>query len=150
MFFFSFHYVGNDVQELINAAIKAREYSYSPYSNFKVGAAIRLTDETISTGCNIENAAFSPAVCAERTAAVKAVSQGLREFKAIAIVAYQQEFYTSPCGVCRQFLAEFASNDVPIYLAKPSPLNVLVTKMSSLLPASFGPGERPRDLTLSV
>lgn len=113
--------------------------NFSPYSGFKVGAAIRLANGSISTGCNIENSSYSPSICAERTAACKAISEGQHEFKAIAVVAYQEESFTTPCGVCRQFLSEFATKDVPVYVAKPSPHQVLVTSVGSLLPMSFVP-----------
>lgn len=109
----------------------------SPYSEFKVGAAIRLANGSISTGCNIENSSYSPSICAERTAACKAISEGHHEFKAIAVVAYQEKSFTTPCGVCRQFLDEFTTKDVPVYVAKPSPHQVLVTSIGSLLPMGF-------------
>lgn len=112
---------------------------HSPYSKFKVGAAIRLADGTISTGCNIENASYSPSICAERTAIVKAVSMGHREFMALAVVAYQENSFTPPCGVCRQTLCEFAKGDMPVYIAKPSPSRVLVTSLDKLLPLQFVP-----------
>ncbi|XP_055302769.1 cytidine deaminase-like [Sitodiplosis mosellana] len=131
--------LGKDAQELINAAIEARKFSYSPYSKFKVGAAIRVGDGSIISGCNVENAAYSPSICAERTAACKAISTGHSEFKAAAVVAFQQDSFTTPCGVCRQVLSEFAKEDIPIYVAKPSPVRVLVTSIKSLLPHSFVP-----------
>lgn len=112
---------------------------YSPYSKFQVGAAIRLADGTISSGCNIENASYSPSICAERTAVVKAVSMGHREFLSIAVVAYQENSFTAPCGVCRQTLCEFAKSDMPVYIAKPSPTRVLVTSLNKLLPLQFVP-----------
>lgn len=104
-----------------------------------MGAAIRLTDGTIVGGCNIENAAYSPSICAERSAACKAVTTGHREFTAVAVVAFQEDSFTTPCGVCRQFLSEFAKGDIPVYVAKPSPCRVLVTSLNSLLPMSFVP-----------
>lgn len=110
----------------------------SPYSKFKVGAAIRLNDGTIMGGCNIENSAYSPTICAERTAACKAISTGYTKFKAVAVIGFQEEAFTTPCGVCRQFLSEFVKEDIPIYVAKPTPNRVLVTSMKSLLPMSFG------------
>lgn len=112
--------------------------SFSPYSNFKVGAAIRLRDGSIVGGCNIENSAYSPTICAERTAACKAISSGYTEFKAVAVIGFQEEAFTTPCGVCRQFLSEFVKEDIPIYVSKPSPNRVLVTSMKSLLPMGFG------------
>lgn len=108
-----------------------------PYSKFKVGAAIRLSDGRIVGGCNIENAAYSPSICAERTAACKAISSGYTQFKAIAVIGFQEESFTTPCGVCRQFLSEFVKNDIPIYVSKPIPSKVLVTSIASLLPMGF-------------
>lgn len=92
--------------ELVKKAIEAKEFSYSPYSHFRVGAALLAKSGKIYTGCNIENAAYSPTNCAERTAVFKAVSEGEREFAAIA-VAGDGEDYIAPCGVCRQVLSEF-------------------------------------------
>lgn len=112
-------------------------YHFSPYSNFKVGAAIRLADDSIVGGCNIENAAYSPSICAERTAACKAISSGYTQFKAIAVIGFQEDAFTTPCGVCRQFLSEFVKSDIPIYVSKPKPTKVLVTSIASLLPMGF-------------
>lgn len=95
--------------ELLAAAAKAMEYAYAPYSNFKVGAALLCTDGTVYTGCNVENASYGVCNCAERTAVFKAVSEGRRDFSAIAIVS-SAGGETFPCGVCRQVLAEFAPN----------------------------------------
>lgn len=111
----------------------------SPYSKFKVGAALRLADGSIVGGCNVENSAYSGSICAERTCAVKAVSTGHREFKALAVVAFQEASFTTPCGVCRQFLSEFVTTDLPVYVAKPSPTRVLVTSINELLPFGFIP-----------
>ena len=98
-------------EELIKSALAARRLSYSPYSGFQVGAALLTKDGKIYTGCNIENAAYSPSNCAERTAFFKAVSEGARDFSAIAIVGGNREHvakdFCSPCGVCRQVMAEF-------------------------------------------
>ncbi|KAM8716988.1 hypothetical protein ACLKA7_003800 [Drosophila subpalustris] len=129
------------IQELIRAATEARNNAYCPYSNFAVGAALRTTDGSIYTGCNIENGAYAASICAERTAAVKALSEGKREFVACAVVAQQDTGFTTPCGVCRQFLSEFVSNgkDIPLYAARPSslPLRVLCTSVLQLLPNVF-------------
>ncbi|XP_053961735.1 cytidine deaminase-like [Anastrepha ludens] len=129
-----------DAKELIKAAIEARQYAYCPYSKFKVGAAIQTGDGSIYTGCNIENGAYPAGICAERTAACKAISDGKRDFVACAVVAQQDSGFTTPCGVCRQFLAEFAmARDFPLYCAKPAcpPLQVLATSIRDLLPRSF-------------
>lgn len=127
------------VQELINAAIKVRNNAYCPYSNFAVGAALRTKTGEIITGCNIENGTFAPSVCAERSAICKAISDGFREYESLAVVAYQETEFTSPCGTCRQTLSEFCHKDMPIYLAKPSPARVMVTSLSKLLPHAFTP-----------
>lgn len=92
--------------ELIQKAKKAKEQAYAPYSGFHVGAALLCKDGTIFTGCNIENSAYGPTNCAERTAIFKAVSEGFREFEAIAIISDSKQ-PTAPCGVCRQVMAEF-------------------------------------------
>lgn len=132
------------------SAHAVRLRAYVPYSNFKVGAAFRSTsDNTIFTGCNVENAAFTPSACAERTALTKAVSEGCRKFATGAVVAYAPDVFTTPCGVCRQFIREFAgSTDIPIYIARAldertldKPFHdddpVLVTSIFNLLPSSF-------------
>ncbi|CAD6998115.1 cytidine deaminase [Ceratitis capitata] len=127
-------------QELIRAAMEVRRNAYCPYSKFQVGAAIQTSDGSIFTGCNIENGAYPAGICAERTAACKAVSEGKRDFVACAVVAQQESGFTTPCGICRQFLAEFAmQRDFPIYCAKPAcpPLRVLATSIRDLLPRSF-------------
>lgn len=103
-----------------------------------MGAALRCGEDIVYTGCNIENGAFSPTVCAERTAAVKAVSEGKMKFTAVAVVAFQEKSFTTPCGVCRQFLSEFVENgDVPVFVAKPECSRVLVTSFNDILPFSF-------------
>ena len=105
------------IKELINKAIQAREKSYSPYSNFKVGASVMGESGKIYSGCNIENAAYSPTICAERVAIFKAISNGEREIKKIALIGSTDSF-TYPCGVCRQVMTEFASDDFEIIVAK--------------------------------
>ncbi|KAI8887186.1 cytidine deaminase [Backusella circina FSU 941] len=100
---------------LFELAIKAKDASYSPYSKFRVGAALLTADDTLYKGCNVENASYGAAICAERTAYVKAVSEGHREFKAL-VVSSDQEDYISPCGICRQFISEFNKVDMPVYL----------------------------------
>ena len=103
-------------RELMDIAEKAAKNSYSPYSRFPVGAALECSDGTVFTGCNVENAALGSTICAERTAAVKAVSDGERRFTQLAIVSSANQA-TPPCGMCRQFLAEF-SDALRIYLAE--------------------------------
>lgn len=117
----------------------------SPYSNFKVGAAIRTGSGAIKTGCNIENGAYGPSICAERTAATKAISEGNRVFRAVAVVAHQESSFTTPCGVCRQFLAEFVHSDIPVYVTRPGRGKVLITSIHSLLPMGFIPMKREED-----
>lgn len=98
------------VEKLIDTAIEQLKFSYTPYSNFKVGAALLAKNGEIFTGCNIENASYTPTNCAERTAFFKAVSEGVREFRAICIVGGKDgklTEYTAPCGVCRQVMMEF-------------------------------------------
>ncbi len=130
------------IKNLIKTAIIAMDNSYSPYSNFKVGAALLCEDEKIITGCNIENAAYTPTNCAERTAFFKAVSEKIREFKAICIVGGKDGVltdFTAPCGVCRQVMAEFCDvQNFEIILAK-SETEYKIIKLCDLLPLSFGP-----------
>ncbi|MGP1567195.1 MAG: cytidine deaminase [Peptoanaerobacter stomatis] len=129
--------------ELIRLAFKARENAYTPYSNFKVGAALLAKNGKIYQGCNIENATYSPTNCAERTAFFKAVSEGVREFNAIAIVGGLEttkngEFeYTPPCGVCRQVMMEFCDYDnFTVILAK-SEHEYKEYKLSEIMPLGF-------------
>ena len=133
-----------DIQLLIKKAFEAQENCYTPYSHFNVGAALLGKNGVIYQGCNIENASYTPTNCAERTAFFKAVSEGYRQFKAIAIVAGEAalegtEAYPSPCGVCRQVLREFVNpKDFMIVLAKSVEDYKLFT-LEELLPISFGP-----------
>ena len=125
--------------ELMREAEQARKRSYAPYSGFCVGAALLGTSGKIYTGCNIENAAFSPTVCAERVALFKAVSEGERAFAAIAVTggkAGEDPSFCAPCGVCRQVLAEFCDADFRILLGSSEHVQVLT--LGELLPASFG------------
>ncbi|NLM69862.1 MAG: cytidine deaminase [Firmicutes bacterium] len=125
----------DNYQELIMQAKLAMEQAYAPYSRFRVGAALLGASGRIYRGCNIENAAYSPTICAERTAVVKAVSEGERQFKALAVVAETEEVIT-PCGVCRQVLAEFFDDQVVILLANAGG-QVRKTNLSELLPGAF-------------
>lgn len=130
------------VKELIRAAIEAQKYSYSPYSNFQVGAALLTKEGKIYTGCNIESASYTPTCCAERTAFSKAVSEGEREFKAIAIVGnpkgkQDQREYCAPCGVCRQVMAEFCElKTFEIVVAK-SEEDYRTYTLDEILPLAF-------------
>ena len=121
-------------KELFRMAVKASENAYVPFSNFHVGAALLAKDGQIFTGCNIENAALGSTICAERTACVKAVSEGKRSFRRIAIYA-DSENWCTPCGACRQFLAEF-SPDMEVLCAKAGARYVSY-KLSELLPHTF-------------
>jgi cytidine deaminase len=128
---------------LIEAAILARKNSYAPYSRFQVGAALMTADGKIYSGCNIENAAYTPTNCAERTAFFKAVSEGERDFHAIAIVggaAGQEKLdYCTPCGVCRQVMMEFCDPErFRIILAKNVDTYEVYT-LAELFPMGFGP-----------
>ena len=127
--------------ELIRFAKEAREQAYAPYSGFLVGAALLCADGTVYTGCNIENAAYSPTNCAERTAFFKAVSEGKRAFVAMAIVAGPRAgklSTTAPCGVCRQVMAEFCKPDFRILLGSEGDAYTCHT-LEELLPHGFGP-----------
>lgn len=122
-------------EQLMAEAMTARERAYVPYSNFKVGAALLTADGKVYHGCNIENAGYSMTNCAERTAMFKAVSEGDMKFAALAVVADTQG-PVSPCGACRQVIAEFCPPDMPVYLTN---LNGTVqqTTVSELLPGAF-------------
>lgn len=127
--------------ELICLALDAREKSYSPYSGFAVGAALLCKNGKVYTGCNIENSAFSPTVCAERTAFFKALSEGEKEFVKIAVVGgkSENEFpenYCPPCGVCRQVMKEFCTDDFEVIMAK-SAEDYIVMTLNEILPAGF-------------
>lgn len=128
-----------DIQKLIDAAIDAREKAYVPLSKFKVGASIRSDDGRIYTGCNIENSAQTSTVCAERCAYFKAISEGVKNISVVVVVAVQAG-YTSPCGVCRQVMAEFApftSGNIIVYMTRDDRGKVFVSSLKKLLPHSF-------------
>lgn len=131
------------IEKLIETATEQLAFSYTPYSNFKVGAALLAKNGTIYTGCNIENAAYTPTNCAERTAFFKAVSEGVREFDAICIVGGKDgvlEDFAPPCGVCRQVMMEFCQPDkFQIILAKGKE-NYQIYTLEDLMPQGFGPG----------
>lgn len=124
---------------LINKAFDMLKMAYVPYSHFHVGAALLCEDGTIFTGCNIENSAYGPSNCAERTAIFKAVSEGYKDFTAIAVVGGLEgnvTEYCTPCGVCRQVMREFCSRDFKIICAK-SPSDYKEYTLDQLLPQSF-------------
>ncbi len=139
-------------RELIRAALEARERAYAPYSGYLVGAALLTANGTVFQGCNIENASYGAANCAERTAFFKAVSQGEREFLAIAIVGGSREIgpgevfpdLAYPCGICRQVMREFCGPDFRILVGR-STEEFREYTLEELLPESFGPAWKQRD-----
>lgn len=130
------------VEKLIDTAIEQLKFSYTPYSNFKVGAALLAKNGEIYTGCNIENASYTPTNCAERTAFFKAVSEGVHDFQAICIVGGKEgklTEYTAPCGVCRQVMMEFCDpKTFQIILAVDKERYEIYT-LEELMPLGFGP-----------
>ena len=127
--------------ELVKKALEAREMAYAPYSHHTVGAALLCDDGTVYKGCNIENAGYTPTNCAERTAFFKAVSEGYRKFKKIVIVGGMEGGsldFTAPCGVCRQVMREFCSDDFEIVLAITTEQYKTYT-LKEMLPCGFGP-----------
>ena len=138
-----------DYEGLVRQAFTAREKAYAPYSNFMVGSALLTGEGDVYTGCNIENAAYSPSNCAERTAFFKAVSEGRRHFVAIAVVGGLRDTkengfsYAFPCGVCRQVMNEFCGEDFVIISAK-SPGEYRLCTLKELLPEAFGPANLGR------
>ena len=140
--------MGNDqnqevsIEELIRLAIDQLQFSYTPYSGFKVGAALLTKGGKIYTGCNIENAAYTPTNCAERTAFFKAVSGGERAFCAICIVGGKDGVltgYTAPCGVCRQVMMEFCNPNTFQVILAVSKEKYKIFTLKELLPLGFGP-----------
>lgn len=130
------------IEKMIEAAIGQMRFSYAPYSDFKVGAALLTKDGTLYTGCNIENAAYTPTNCAERTAFFKAVSEGVREFRAICIAGGKGGVlteYAAPCGVCRQVMMEFCDPDAFRIILAVSKEQYEIFTLRELLPKGFGP-----------
>lgn len=126
---------------LIIKALEARENAYAPYSRFRVGAALLTASGSVYTGCNIENAAYGPCNCAERTAFFKAISEGVRSFRAIAVVGAgetEHGSYTAPCGVCRQVMAEFCNPETFDVIMANMDREYCVKTLGELLPDSFG------------
>lgn len=131
--------------ELCNLAREAMTHAYVPYSGYKVGAALLCADGTVYQGCNIENASYTPTICAERTAFFKAVYDGHRDFTAIAVCGGKDGVITGsfpPCGVCRQVMREFCADDFMIYLVNPTGFEAVT--LSQLLPYSFSAGVHMR------
>lgn len=130
------------VEDLIQSAMKAREKAYAPYSGFFVGAALLSMDDRIYTGCNIENVAYGPSNCAERTAIFKAVSEGKQKFRAIAIVGGgkgEVSQYCYPCGVCRQVMCEFVNPEQFRLIIAKNTKDYKIYTLSQLLPEAFTP-----------
>ena len=129
-------------QKMIGVAIEQLKYSYTPYSGFKVGAALLTKEGKIYTGCNIENAAYTPTNCAERTAFFKAVSEGERNFQAICVVGGKDGIlteYAAPCGVCRQVMMEFCNPDTFQIILATSKEQYDIFTLKEMLPLGFGP-----------
>lgn len=141
-----------EIQSLIRQAFAARRFAYTPYSHFQVGAALLARNGKVYTGCNIENAGYTPTNCAERTALFKAVSEGERTFAAIAIVGSKEgtvnTLVTGPCGVCRQALYEFGGPDLTVIMARTED-DYIVTTLGALLPYGFGPANLETDVSQS-
>ena len=121
-------------KHLYEKAVVATKMAYAPFSKFKVGAALLTKDGTVYTGCNVENSSFGGTICAERTAFVKAISEGYRDFEAIAIVANEGSAW--PCGICRQFMREFCDDDFQIITGDSSD-NLKIMTMAEILPHGF-------------
>ena len=132
------------IEELITSALSQRRFSYAPYSGFRVGAALLAENGRIYTGCNIENAAYTPSNCGERTAFFKAVSEGVRSFRAICVTGGRQEEpsgFAAPCGVCRQVMMEFCDPDSFLIILARSVEDYEIHTLKELLPMGFGPAD---------
>lgn len=132
------------VEEMIRMAKNQMKYSYAPYSGFKVGAVLLTDDGEFYTGCNIENAAYTPTICAERNAFFKAVGEGHRKFRAICIVGGKDGAmtgYTAPCGVCRQVMMEFCDPDMFNIILTDGDGSYKIYTLKELLPLGFGPDD---------
>lgn len=130
------------IEKLIDTAIAQLDFSYAPYSGFNVGAALLAKNQAVYTGCNIENAAYTPTNCAERTAFFKAVSEGVRDFEAICIVGGKNQKatdYTAPCGVCRQVMMEFCNPKIFKIILAIDRENYRIFTLDDMLPQGFGP-----------
>jgi cytidine deaminase len=127
-----------EIDRLLDLAQEARDHAYAPYSHYSVGAALLTAEGQVYQGCNIENAGFTSTICAERTAFFKAIYDGHRAFRAVAVIATGEEM-GFPCGVCRQVMAEFCDRDFIIVTANRDRSKVDVSTFEQLLPHSFGP-----------
>jgi len=124
----------SDHDNLIKLAVEARNMAYAPYSNFLVGAALRTTDGTVFSGCNVENTSYGLCICAERTAICKAVSEGHQDFEAIAVAATP---FATPCGACRQFIVEFGKDIEVICVDAKNPSHQKSWTSEELIPENF-------------
>ena len=122
-------------EQLVKKALEAKDNAYAPYSGFKVGAAVLTSEGKVYTGCNVENASYGAAICAERTAIVKAVSDGKADITAIAVASNSGD-YTFPCGICRQVMAEFLHEEASVICSSKSG-EYKVYKFKELLPEAF-------------
>ena len=130
------------IEKLIDTALAQLDFSYAPYSGFNVGAALLAKNQAVYTGCNIENAAYTPTNCAERTAFFKAVSEGVKEFQAICVVGGRAGVlteYSAPCGVCRQVMMEFCNPETFQVILAVDKEHYAVYTLKELLPLGFGP-----------
>lgn len=130
------------IEKLIDTALEQLDFSYAPYSGFNVGAALLAKNQAVYTGCNIENAAYTPTNCAERTAFFRAVSEGVRDFEAICIVGGKNQKatgYTAPCGVCRQVMMEFCNPKAFKIILAIDRENYRIFTLEDMLPQGFGP-----------
>lgn len=130
------------IEEMIELALAQLKYAYTPYSGFKVGAALLTQSKKIYTGCNIESASYTPTNCAERTAFFKAVSEGEKDFRAICIVGGMNGVpaeYAAPCGVCRQVMQEFCNPDTFLVILAVDKEKYDIFTLKELLPMGFGP-----------
>ena len=125
-------------EELLRLATEARDHSYSPYSHYRVGAALLTKDGKVYQGCNIENASYTPTICAERTAFFKAVYDGVREFSAIAIIG-SGVLPAFPCGVCRQVMSEFCDGDFVLIVSNRDGSEIVTETLDQMMPHRFGP-----------
>ena len=125
-------------EELLKLATEARDHSYSPYSHYRVGAALLTKDGKVYQGCNIENASYTPTICAERTAFFKAIYDGLREFSEIAIIG-SGVLPAFPCGVCRQVMSEFCDGDFVLIVSNRDGSEVVTETLDQMMPHRFGP-----------
>ena len=126
------------LDDLLQLAKEAREHSYAPYSKYRVGAALLTKDGRIYQGCNIENASFTPTICAERTAFFKAIYDGIREFSAIAIIG-SGDLPAYPCGVCRQVMSEFCDGSFEIIVSNRDGSEIVAETLDEMMPHRFGP-----------